>query len=185
MNSVILACWLIFLAIWLAAAAQTKSTAEPACWRDQLSYRLPFAVTIVLLLASSRIPVLAIQIVSSTPATHFLAASFCVIGLVFAIWARAALGSNWSSAVTFKQSHELITGGPYRFVRHPIYTGVLLMLLGSALMQARLGSIAGLAFGVAGMWLKLQREETLLLAHFRSEYTAYRARTKALIPFVL
>ena len=185
MNSVILACWLVFLVIWLAAAARTKSTAEPASWRDQLSYRLPFAVTMVLLLTSPGIPALAVQVVPSTPAAQLLAASFCVIGLVFAIWARAALGGNWSSAVTFKQSHELITGGPYRFVRHPIYTGVLLMLLGSALMQARLGSIAGFAFGVAGIWLKLQREETLLLAHFRSDYTAYRTRTKALIPFVL
>jgi protein-S-isoprenylcysteine O-methyltransferase Ste14 len=98
---------------------------------------------------------------------------------------RVTLGRNWSSDVTFKQDHELITRGPYRFVRHPIYTGLILMLLGSALASGSLGPIAGLAFGFFGIWVKLQQEEALMMRHFPSAHSEYKANCKALLPFIL
>jgi protein-S-isoprenylcysteine O-methyltransferase Ste14 len=185
MFDLIRACWIIFLGIWFAAAPWTKSTAERASWRQQLSYRLPLALTFALLLTSFGIPILQLRIVPSTPAIHILAGALCVIGLFVAVWARATLGANWSSDVTFKQDHELIMEGPYRFVRHPIYTGLTLMLLGSALASGRLGPIVGLAFGFLSIWVKLRLEEALMMRHFPSDYSGYKANSKALLPFIL
>jgi protein-S-isoprenylcysteine O-methyltransferase Ste14 len=185
MIVLIYTCWIIFLGFWLVAVRRTKSTAEQGGWRGWLAYRLPLAIAIALLVSSFGSPVLEIPIIPSTPLIHILSGFLCVTGLLFAIWARAILGSNWSSSVTLKQDHELVTRGPYRFVRHPIYTGVLLMLLGSALISGRLGPIAGMAFGFLGLWIKLSQEEALMMQHFPADYPKYKASSKALLPFVL
>src|SRR6185436_17634885 len=102
-----------------------------------------------------------------------------------AIWARTVLGGNWSSSVTFKENHELIERGPYRLVRHPIYTGILTMTLGTAIVAGRVAAWLGLVFFFVLLWLKSRKEEELLTKHFPEAYPAYKARTKALIPFLL
>jgi protein-S-isoprenylcysteine O-methyltransferase Ste14 len=102
-----------------------------------------------------------------------------------AVWARVFLGANWSATVTIKQDHEIIRNGPYALVRHPIYSGFLLGMLGTAIA---IGEVRGLiAWGLAflGWWLKLQTEERFLLEQFGTQYLKYRKETKALIPFVL
>jgi protein-S-isoprenylcysteine O-methyltransferase Ste14 len=104
--------------------------------------------------------------------------------LLVALWARRTLAGNWSRAVTFKQDHELIQAGPYRFARHPIYTGMILMALGGAVAGGRLHCWLGFLLICAGFWIKLSQEESLLLRHFQADYPAYRARVKALVPFV-
>lgn len=109
----------------------------------------------------------------------------CVLGLGVAIWARRTLAGNWSSDVTFKQGHELIESGPYRFVRHPIYTGLILMLLGTAMAKGRVQSWLGLLCQCIGFWIKLRQEEKVMLQHFPNEYPSYRKRVKALVPFIL
>jgi len=185
MITLINACWIIFLGVWLVAAFDTKSTAERAGWRGWLSYRLPLAGAFALLVSSFRIPALNMPVIASTPTARFLAGAFCVTGLLIAIWARATLGSNWSSSVTLKEDHELIVRGPYAYVRHPIYTGMLFMLLGTALISGRLGAMAGLAFGFLGLWIKLRQEEALMMRHFPADYPKYKAKSKALLPFVL
>jgi len=95
------------------------------------------------------------------------------------------MGRNWSGTVSFKQDHELIEHGPYRFVRHPIYTGMLLMVLGTAVSSGRLSALLALVFFSFGIWKKLRREETLLTKYFPDAYPRYMSHTKALIPFVL
>ena len=114
-----------------------------------------------------------------------MAVVLCALGLLVAIWARRTLAGNWSSDVTFKQGHELVKAGPYRFVRHPIYTGLLLMCLGSALDIGRLRGWLGLVLVFVGFWIKLKQEETLMLQHFPDDYPAYRKQVKALVPFVV
>lgn len=139
-----------------------------------------------LLLADPRLGVSPLT-TSFVPETHFfsfLGLSLTIAGLAFAVWARAFLGKNWSAAVTVKQDHELIRHGPYSLVRHPIYTGILLALLGTSVT---FGTIRGLlAFLVAGLalWLKSRREEFFMVDQFGAEYVAYRSKVKALIPFV-
>jgi len=95
------------------------------------------------------------------------------------------LGGNWSSEVALKQGHELVKTGPYRFVRHPIYTGLLLMCLGTAIVPGQLRSWLGFLLLCAGFWIKLKQEETLMLQHFPDEYPVYRRQVKVLIPFII
>ncbi|HEY4212912.1 MAG TPA: isoprenylcysteine carboxylmethyltransferase family protein [Steroidobacteraceae bacterium] len=106
-------------------------------------------------------------------------------GLSFAIWARAKLGGNWSGQITVKESHELTTSGPYSLVRHPIYTGLLLALLGEALARGRLQGFIGVALACITLWRKLRIEERYMGEVFGVQYAAYRDRVAALIPFVL
>jgi protein-S-isoprenylcysteine O-methyltransferase Ste14 len=95
------------------------------------------------------------------------------------------LGGNWSGRVTFKENHELIQRGPYRFVRHPIYSGLLLMVLGTAVVLNRAGPFLGFVIYFAALGVKLRQEEALMTRHFPETYPPYKARTKALIPFII
>jgi protein-S-isoprenylcysteine O-methyltransferase len=113
----------------------------------------------------------------------WIAAILSVAGIAFAIWARFHLGRNWSGVPTKKENHELVTSGPYRWVRHPIYSGVLLAAFGSALT----GTIFGIGvFLVASIifFFRIDKEEKIMLELFPNEYPAYQAMTKRLIPFV-
>lgn len=105
-------------------------------------------------------------------------------GVAFAIWARVFLGGNWSSAVTIKADHELVRNGPYALVRHPIYSGTLLALLGTSIVFHAMRGL--LAFGVAFLALRIKsrREEVFMMQEFGAEYVGYMKTVKALIPFV-
>jgi protein-S-isoprenylcysteine O-methyltransferase Ste14 len=107
-----------------------------------------------------------------------------ILGLGFAVWARVHLGRFWSGMVTLKKDHELIRSGPYAFVRHPIYTGLLTAAAGTALARGTLAAL--LALGLIGVacWLKIRAEEKLLTNHFGDAYRDYRRQVAALIPFM-
>ncbi|MDQ6623225.1 MAG: isoprenylcysteine carboxylmethyltransferase family protein [Verrucomicrobiota bacterium] len=94
---------------------------------------------------------------------QWLAALLCLAGLAICLWARATLGRNWSGAITLKEEHELIERGPYRFVRHPIYTGMLAMFLATALAIGHLGGLLAVMLAFASFWIKLGEEEKLML----------------------
>jgi len=106
------------------------------------------------------------------------------LGLGFASWARVALGRMWSGLVTFKTGHVIVDHGPYAIARHPIYTGLLLAIAGTALARDSVAGYLGLAILTVGLILKLGQEERLLLGHFGPTYEEYRGRVKGLIPFV-
>ena len=108
----------------------------------------------------------------------------CFLGLTICVWARHTIAGNWSSNVTFKENHELIQKGPYRYVRHPIYTGILLMLSSLAPVFGTLNAYLSILVFFALYWYKLRQEETLLTQHFPNEYPEYKSRVKALIPFI-
>lgn len=178
-------CWVLFLVYWVIGAASAKRTAEPQAWSSILVHRIPTTLGGLLLFWPNPPGTLAIHLTPQTDSAGFAGAAVCILGLLLAFWARRTLAGNWSSTVTFKEGHELIERGPYRFVRHPIYTAILAMCLGTAIAAARLSAWLGLVLLFAGFWLKLRQEETLLTRHFPDEYPAYRARVKALIPFVV
>ena len=122
------------------------------------------------------------------PRTAFWAlagAALSVGGVLFAFWARAILGRNWSSSVTIKHDHELVLRGPYTFVRHPIYTGLLTGILGTALIYGLARCLVGFLVCVLALWLKSQTEEKFMIQQFGDQYMQYRQRTRALVPFVL
>ncbi len=106
-------------------------------------------------------------------------------GVAFAIWARARLGANWSGIPSVKKGHTLITGGPYSIVRHPIYTGLLFGVTGSALVLGTYGSLVVILATVVVISIRIRQEERLMQEKFGDEYRDYRGRTKKIIPWVL
>ena len=108
-----------------------------------------------------------------------------VAGLLLCVWARVVLGGNWSGTVTLKRDHEIVRTGPYRWVRHPIYTGLLVMFLGSAFAEGEWRGLIALVLVFAALWRKLKLEERWLGEHFGAAYAAYRECSSALIPFLL
>jgi protein-S-isoprenylcysteine O-methyltransferase Ste14 len=107
------------------------------------------------------------------------------LGLGFAVAARAWLGRNWSAEVTIKQNHELVRSGPYTIVRHLIYTGMLLELVGTALSVGKWRALVGLVLIVAALLRKLSIEERFMSEQFGEAYARYRAEVPGLIPFVI
>jgi protein-S-isoprenylcysteine O-methyltransferase Ste14 len=103
-------------------------------------------------------------------------------GLFLAIWARRALGRNWSGEISIKFEHELIQSGPYQWLRHPIYTGLLAMYVGGALITGEWLAVVGVAMAVLAYWRKIRLEEANLKVAFGAEYDSYRGDTWALIP---
>lgn len=107
-----------------------------------------------------------------------------LIGLGFATWARIAMGRMWSARVTLKEGHVIIDHGPYALARHPIYTGLLLALLGTALARDTVAGSLGFVIVTTSLILKLRQEEKLLVGHFGVAYEEYRGRVKGLVPLV-
>jgi len=184
-NSIIIGCWIIFLTYWLVSALRVKTTAERQSRASTFAHRIPVGLSYVLLLNPGLPAPLNLVLTPRAEWAHVTGAVVCVFGLFVTVWARRTLAGNWSSDVTFKRGHELIMTGPYQFVRHPIYTGLLLMCLGSAIDIERLRGWLGLAVMFIGFWIKLKQEESLLLRHFPDEYPAYKKQVKALVPFVI
>jgi protein-S-isoprenylcysteine O-methyltransferase Ste14 len=183
---IITACWIVFVTVWLVAAVSTKRAIYREPRAQRLRYWVLFVIACFLLLYRREIPYpLKVDIVPRATLIACGAALFCVAGLVFSLWARATLGSNWSGIVTLKEGHELVQRGPYRFVRHPIYTGVLMMSFATALVELRLAGFVGVLLMFASFWIKLDFEERLMLHQFPERYAAYRRRVKRIIPFVL
>ncbi len=140
----------------------------------------------IVLLSTTRIPLpwLYFQLWPVGLWPFWLGAAVTIAGLLFAVWAREHLGRNWSRSVTIKQGHELITTGPYAVVRHPIYTGVLTGLLGTAIALSQVrGFIVFVLFFLA-FWIKLRMEEQWMRSQFGETYATYAHQTAALVPYL-
>lgn len=181
---VIIGCWEVFFIYWLVRALKGKVIAEKQTRLSALCHRVPVCLGGILLLFQHLPPPLNRSLISHTLAIQIIGAVVCVLGLFITIWARRTLAGNWSSDVTFKQGHELIKAGPYRFVRHPIYTGMLAMCLGTAINMTLLRAWLAVLVMFFGFWIKIRQEEKLLLRHFPDAYPSYRKEVKALVPFV-
>ena len=106
-----------------------------------------------------------------------------VAGVTFLVWARQRLGRNWSQTVSVKEGHELVTSGPYRCIRHPMYTGGFIACLGSAIVAGGAFVFLLLFLGAIFLW-RVGAEDKLMEQQFPNEYPDYKKRTKAVIPFV-
>ena len=178
---VIFLCWFVFVVVWAVAALFVKRTTE----RSLRLGSVAALVVVIAVFAITRLnPGLRRELWPQTPGVGLLAALLVILGLAIALWARVALGGNWSGTIAFKQDHELIQRGPYAWVRHPIYSGLLLMALGTAVESTRLSSFIFLGALFALLVTKARAEEQLMLRHFPDAYVDYRRRVKALIPGV-
>jgi len=183
---IITACWLTFAVYWLIAAVGVKRTVGGSPWRRQVVVRLALIALLVLLLRFSalRHDLVRAQVFESRIAALSAAgAALCVLGMALAIWARIHLGRNWGMPMSQKEHPELIVTGPYAFCRHPIYGGMLLAMLGSALAGNVFWALLLVAFGVYFI-ISARREERLLCRQFPDSYPAYMQRTRMLLPFL-
>ncbi len=178
--------WIVFVLYWRVKAADTKANQrlEPAA--SGILRALIFLIAIALL-SIPRIPLrwLYVQLWPSGYWPFWLGAAITVAGLLFAVWAREHLGRNWSSSVTIKQGHELITTGPYAVVRHPIYTGILTGFLGMAIAISQVRGFIAFVLVLLALWLKLRMEEKWMRSQFGETYATYARQTAALVPYLL
>jgi protein-S-isoprenylcysteine O-methyltransferase Ste14 len=180
-DQIIVACWIAFFGVWLVMSliggrSSGRSSASSS------------AIRLVLFLGLVGV----MRYGGQTPAltfTHRFAglpaagSVVCAIGAAFAIWARVALGRNWGMPMTLHAQPELVTSGPYAYVRHPIYTGVIAMFIGTALVYP-LAAVPGAAMS-AYFLFSARREERDMARRFPDTYPAYKLRSKMLVPFVL
>src|SRR6516165_8609597 len=171
-NYLFLALWLSYVAYWWAMSANLKPTELSEPTQSRLR-RLALMLCAIALLALPSVP---IRLLNQRFLPHevwcfWLGATLTAAGLLFSIWARHHLGKNWSQAVTVKHDHEFIVTGPYSIVRHPIYSGLLLDFIGSALARAEFLFAVVLVF--VALWRKLKLEEKWMHAQFGDSYEAY------------
>src|SRR5450756_5745 len=149
----ILACWISLVVYWNISARSMKPTAEGQDWSGRLA-RMPIWLGYIVLIGAWVYP-FGMAVVRRTAVSDSLAVAICALGLLVCIWSRKALGNDWSRDVELKQGHKLVERGPYALVRHPIYSGHLLMGLGTAVGSGMLVGFAGLVLFFVGFWICL------------------------------
>ncbi len=180
---IIIGCWAPFLGYWAYASVGTKRN------KTGTLLSIPTASRILLFIAvAAALAVEAHAPHSEVPPAPdpFFAALGCIIcasGIAFAVWARYHLGRNWGMPMSEKEDRELVSTGPYAFVRHPIYTGVILGLIGSAAVSGGWWWLIAL-IGASYFIIAALREEAMLSKELPAGYPEYRARTRMLVPFI-
>jgi protein-S-isoprenylcysteine O-methyltransferase len=177
--------WLLLWLVWLGAWLRTKKTQELASFGSRLRYGAPVVLAFYLLFSES-FPFrwLELRFIPHHIFIEILAVTLTALGIALAIWARFYIGENWSSAVTIKVGHQLIRTGPYALVRHPIYSGLLLAMIGTALARREPRGLLAFVLLWLGFWIKSRMEEGFMRKTFGPEYEEYSRSTGALIPEV-
>jgi len=175
--------WYAFCAYWVVTAFRVKSTksTEPVAARLFTMIVVGFAFA---LLFSSRLRVghLGERFLVRDIAIEMAGVILTFLGAGIAIWARTILGGNWSAEVSLKVDHQLVRSGPYAYVRHPIYTGLLLAVTGTAVVIGEWRGLLAILVAAVGISLKAKREEALMIGAFGDRYQQHRRDTGFLLP---
>lgn len=178
----IVAAWTVIAVVWGVASLATKRTSRRQSRSSLIWHLAAMAVAFNMLFGDPfRFPPLNWQVVPEMPWTGV---ALTTIGIAFAIWARFYLGGNWSGTVTVKENHTLVRSGPYSIVRHPIYSGLGLAILGTALSNGELRGFLALVIAVWSWKHKSLIEESFMVEQFGKQYDTYRHEVKGLIPWV-
>ncbi len=181
--------WLAWAVVWAWLARSAKPVARREGLASQAAHVVPLALAALLLAVPP--PVwrryglgwLAHALLPWRPAFATTGTLLVGAGLALAVWARLHLAGEWSGTVTLKHEHRLVRTGPYRRIRHPIYTGLLLALLGTALAVDAWRGVAALALAALAVARKIRLEERFMAAAFGAEHDAYRRDNGALLPW--
>jgi protein-S-isoprenylcysteine O-methyltransferase Ste14 len=193
-DNIILVSWAAFLLVWGISALFVKQDVRgggyAAAWQRYWGLRLAAAAIIIFVAVrlgrragSSGAALFSHGIFTPPPALGWAGAALTAIGIGFAIWARVNLGRNWSSRPAVKEHHEFVMTGPYAYVRHPIYSGIMLAALGTAITSSVIG-IGLFVFISITFALRMNKEEKIMLELFPDQYSEYQKHTKRLVPFV-
>jgi len=175
--------WIGWMASWFAASFWTARTEKRDTTWETWAYRAAVVAGALLLWSSARHRLGETRLWQVGDGGAYALAGLTLAGIAFAWWARIHLGRLWSSAVTRKEGHHVVDSGPYRLVRHPIYTGLIVAIFATAAAQATLTGMLGAALVALGLWLKARIEERFLAAELSADvYGAYRRRVPMLVP---
>jgi protein-S-isoprenylcysteine O-methyltransferase Ste14 len=176
--------WIVFVGYWLISALAAKRIARSE-GRGGLLLRvftLTFAGVLLFNPTAPWLGSLTARFVPPALSIEWLGAALTVAGLGFAIWARVYLGRYWSASVALKGEHKLIRRGPYARVRHPIYTGMLLAIGGTALAMGRFAGLLAFVMYAVSFWYKARKEEVLLAGEFGPAFEEHRRSTGFFLP---
>jgi len=177
------AMWLVWLAGWWIGALRSAPTITRESLASRLGYGIFNVIGVALLFFNAvRGGAFSGAIYPGSLAVAWLGVILIGIGLAYTIWARLHLGNMWSAVVTVKAEHRIVRTGPYTITRHPIYTGLLLALLGTVLVRNTVTALIGYVLIATGLVLKVRREERMLIDHFGADYQAYQQEVPRLMP---
>lgn len=173
--------WFVWLLSWMAAALWSNRTENRARPREELAYRIPTTIGVVLLFYDFGDP----QLWSVGDGVGWVLVLLALAGFAFSWWARLHLGKLWSGTITRKADHRVIETGPYAIVRHPIYTGLFLAVIATAIDRGTPLALVAAAMLMGATYIKARFEENFLEAELGPEaYDAYRRRVPMLVPFL-
>lgn len=177
------ALWLLFGAYWLVSALKRKKTKRRESVLQRVGYTLPLAASFYLIYQPQvHYGWLDTRFVPAGPFGEWFGVLLTAAGITVAFWARWHLGTNWSGVVTLKEGHELIRTGPYRTIRHPIYTGILLALLGTAITFGEVRGLLAMAIVWLSFYMKARREESFLSQEFGPNFAEHKQHTGMFLP---
>jgi protein-S-isoprenylcysteine O-methyltransferase Ste14 len=181
------AVWIAWIVYWRISAAGVKSAQRRESPASRAAHLVPILIA-ALLLWVNPIPgggVLFERFLPRSYGAYWTGTLLLALGLAYSVWARVTIGRNWSATVTVKEDHELVRSGPYARVRHPIYSGLLLGFIGTAIVRGEWRGVLAALIVLAALWRKLRLEERWMTETFGDEYRHYREHTAALIPYLL
>jgi protein-S-isoprenylcysteine O-methyltransferase Ste14 len=175
--------WTILAAVWLLMAFTTKRTKRRETVLERIRHILPLVIGFWLFFGKTfYLPWLHFRLLPNLPAIWWTGLLLTLLGVGFALWARLSLGSNWSGTVTLKDNHELIRKGLYSRVRHPIYSGILLGVIGTGMIHGQLRDLLGFLLLYASFYFKAKREESFLQQEFGSNFAEHQRQTGMFLP---
>jgi protein-S-isoprenylcysteine O-methyltransferase Ste14 len=176
--------WIGWATSWLAAAAWSNRTEKSAGLRAEAGYRVVLGLGTVLFAIPAHRYEGALRVWHVDWFSAWLCVALIAAGLAFCWWGRIHLGRLWSGQITKKTEHRVVDTGPYRMVRHPIYTGILLAVLATMVAKGTVLAIVGAALISVGIWMKARLEESWLRSELGPDaYDSYRRRVPMLVPF--
>jgi protein-S-isoprenylcysteine O-methyltransferase Ste14 len=176
-------CWMVFFLYWAISALSSKVAKKSESVLARFQRMVPLVVAYSLLFYQvTRVGWLGKRFVADTSAAAVIGVTLTTAGVAFAIWARWHLGANWSAIVSIREQHELIRTGPYRRVRHPIYTGMLLAMAGTALVLGELRGLLAFAITLFAFYWKACKEEAWLTREFGESFEAHAKQTGMFLP---
>lgn len=178
--------WMLLLLVWAVLWNGAKQAKKRESWSQRAGYIILLILGAGLLFGPNLPwPCLDERVLPNVPMVWKTGLALTALGVGVAIWARLILGANWSGTVTLKRDHELVRRGPYRWIRHPIYTGMVLAMAGSGVIRDHLKGWIGIAIVLAAFYIKARREERFLSEEFGDSYREHSRRTGMFLPKVI
>ena len=175
--------WLVFLLYWFVSARKLKAVKQREAYGQRVAQIVFMAGAYVLMFDDWFVRGwLRERFLPDSAVIGAIGTAITAGGIAFAIWARWHLGENWSAMVTLKEGHELIRSGPYRRIRHPIYTGMLVGFAGTAMAQGEYRGLIALGIAVTNFYLKAKREERFLTREFGEKFQEHSKQTGMFLP---